>query len=93
MSLSEGGGEPSTQPFQPFFAAARFLRGRGAGGSDSDLGSRISPSSGVLGLLEDVRDVLEDIEGPGVEPGVEGRWSVEVVGEGVTETERCCAGI
>ena len=25
MSFSEGGGDPSTQPFQPFFEAARFL--------------------------------------------------------------------
>lgn len=70
--MSEGGGEPSTQPFQPFFAAERFLRGScGADRVASSVGSKASSSSGVRGLLDDVREVLEDIEGPGVEAGVE----------------------
>jgi hypothetical protein len=33
--------------------------------------------------LEDVRDVDEDIEGPGVDAGEDG------IGGGVTDTERC----
>lgn len=79
MSLSEGGGDPSTQPFQPFFVATRFLRGGAlrVGGS----GTSNSSSSGVCGLLEEVRDVLEECDGPGVEPGVEAKR-----GEGGSET-------
>jgi len=86
MSLSEGGGEPSTQPFHPFFAAALFLRG----GADKVEGRspKDSSSSGVCGLLDDVRDVLEEIEGPGVDAGVEACRRGESVGDGVTETER-----
>jgi len=52
-----------------------------------------SSSAGVRGLLDDVRDVLEDIDGPGVEPGVKSTGCGEDVGEGVTETERCMAGM
>lgn len=44
---------------------------------------RSSSSSGVRGLFEEVRDVLEDIEGPGVDAGDKG------MGGGVTDTERC----
>ena len=50
MSFSEGGGEPSTQPFQPFLAAERFflsLGRRGKGGSygpDAEVRSRTSMS-------------------------------------------------
>ena len=33
INFSDGGGEPSTQPFQPFFTAARFFRG--CGGADT----------------------------------------------------------
>jgi len=40
-------------------------------------------SPGVCGLLDDVRDVLEETEGSGV-VGVE-----EGIGGGVTDTERC----
>lgn len=45
--------------------------------------SRSESSPGVCGLLEDVRDVLEEMEGPGVVGGEEG------MGGGVTDTERC----
>jgi len=39
--------------------------------------------------LEDVRDVLDELDGPGVDAGVDGRSSGEVKGGGVTETDRC----
>lgn len=80
INFSDGGGEPSTQPFQPFLTATRFLRGFDTGGG---VGLMSSSSSGVCGLLEDVRDVSIDVEGEGV--GVE----VNASGGGVTETDRC----
>ena len=45
--------------------------------------SRSESSPGVCGLLDDVRDVLDEMEGPGVVGGEEG------IGGGVTDTERC----
>ena len=42
-----------------------------------------SPSSGVRGRLDEVADVLEEMDGPGVVGGDEG------MGGGVTERERC----
>lgn len=54
---------------------------------------RSSSSSGVCGLLDDVRDVLEEIDGPGVEPGVSSNGKGEFAGGGVTDTDRCIAGI
>jgi len=51
--------------------------------------AKSSPSSGVRGRLDDVRDVLDEIEGPGVEAGVDGSRSGDVKGGGVTETDRC----
>lgn len=90
MSFCEGGGEPSTQPFQPLRAATRFLRGLGAGGGGGDFVSTLrprwetsSPSSGVCGRFDEVAEVLEEMEGPGVVGGDEG------MGGGVTERERC----
>ena len=97
MSLSDGGGEPSTQPFHPFLAAARLLRGLGTTGADVVSGgvedmtlwlrlrprsSKSSSSPGVRGRLEEVRDVTDDVDGPGVSGGEDG------IGGGVTETER-----
>lgn len=92
MSFSDGGGEPSTQPFQPFLAACRFFLGGFATGSGcGDIvptlrprSVRVSPSSGVRGLLEEAVDVAEDKEGSGVLGGDEGG-----IGGGVTELERC----
>ena len=40
-------------------------------------------SSGVRGRLEDVRDVVDQSDGPGVDLGD------DAIGGGVTETERC----
>jgi hypothetical protein len=37
MSFSDGSGEPSTQPFEPFFTAILFLRGSGGGGGGARL--------------------------------------------------------
>jgi hypothetical protein len=51
-----------------------------------------SPSSGVRGLLDEVREVLEEMEGPGVESGVDGS-SIGDVGGGVTDTDRCIVAI
>jgi len=48
-----------------------------------DSSSKSESSSGVCGRLDDVRDVLDEMEGPGVVGGEEG------IGGGVTETERC----
>jgi hypothetical protein len=94
MSFSEGGGDPSTQPFQPFLAAARFLRGGGAEiAVRCAWASNDSSSSGVRGLLDEVCDVLEEMEGPGVEPGVDAWRRRGEVGDGVTDTERCTVGI
>jgi hypothetical protein len=42
MSFSDGGGDPSTQPFQPFFTATLFFRG--CGGEIGLEGSKSSSS-------------------------------------------------
>lgn len=87
MSFSEGGGEPSTQPFQPFLAATLFLRGGRGGGDDvATLRPRSvkpSSSSGVRGRLDEVAEVLDEMDGPGVVGGEDG------MGGGVTERDRC----
>lgn len=36
-----------------------------------------------------MREVLEELDGPGVEAGVDGNSIGDVMGGGVTETERC----
>jgi len=88
MSFSDGGGEPSIQPFQPFLTATRFLRGSCAIGRGRL--SRSSSSLGVRGRLDDVREVLDELEGPGVEEGEDAIGGSEWgMGGGVTETERC----
>lgn len=84
MSLSEGGGEPSTQPFHPFLAAVRFLRSFGIGGGGGDpsrWSTSENPSSGVCGRLEEFHDALEVVDGSGVDGG-------ESSGGGVGDTER-----
>ena len=86
INFSDGGGDPSTQPFQPFRAAGRFLRRRGGSGNSEPRrwdSSKSESSSGVCGRLDDVCEVLDEMEGPGVVGGDEG------IGGGVTETERC----
>ena len=95
ISFSEGGGEPSTHHFHPFFTATLFLRGGAGNGADwlPDWELITSSSAGVRGLLDKIRDVLDEIEGSGVEPGVESRGCREDVGEGVTDTEHWMAGI
>ncbi len=93
INFSEGGGEPSTQPFQPFFAAERFLRGGADIVRRSSCAVTASPSSGVRGRFDEVCDVLDEMEGPGVEAGVEARRRGGDVGDGVTETERCTEGM
>lgn len=86
INFSDGGGEPSTQPFQPFFTATRFLGGSfGLGGAEVTSMMSSSSSSGVYGRLEDVRDVEDEIEGPGVDAGEDGIGG----GGGVIDTERC----
>jgi hypothetical protein len=45
--------------------------------------SKSESSPGVCGRLDEVREVLDEIDGPGVVGGEEG------IGGGVTETERC----
>jgi len=88
INFSDGGGDPSTQPFQPFFTATRFFGGgRGAGGGGAV--SNSSKSSGVRGLLDEVRDVLDEMEGPGVDAGVDGKSKGDEDGGGVTEIDRC----
>ena len=89
MSFCDGGGESSTQPFQPFLAATLFFRGLGSGGGGGEVvpmlrsrSVRYSPSSGVLRRLDDVAEVLEEIDGPGVVGGEE-----HIIG-GVTERDR-----
>lgn len=86
MSFSEGGGEPSTHPFHPFFAADLFLRGCE---SNPGFTSKSSSSSGVRGLFDDVREVLDELDGPGVEDGVDKKCIGDEPGGGVTETDRC----
>lgn len=83
INLSDGGGEPSTQPFQPFFAATRFLGIRliGRSGGDDGPAWMASPSSGVRRRLDDVHDVLDEMDGPGVGGGDERSGG----GEGDTE--------
>ncbi len=95
ISFSEGLGEPSIQPFQPFLTAIRFLRcfiWRGIEENVLTLRLRLrllprparsSSSNGVCRRLDELRDVLDEIEGPGVFGGDDG------MGGGVTETERC----
>jgi len=80
MSFSEGGGDPSTQPFHPFLTAGLRLRSLSTGLTSSK-------SSGVCGRFEDVLDVLEEIEGPGVDEGVYGK-SGDIIGGGVTDVDR-----
>jgi len=82
INFSDGGGEPSTQPFQPFFTATRFLGGSRRGGGVG----MSSSSSGVNGLLEEAWDVEEDVEGPGVDAGDDGR---SPGGGGEIETDLC----
>ena len=86
MSFSDGGGEPSTQPFHPLRAAGRFfLSLLMTGPWLSTLWPRSvisSPSSGVYGRFEDVADVREEMDGPGVVGGDEG------MGGGENEAER-----
>lgn len=85
MSFSEGGGEPSTQPFQPFLTATRFFFCFGGAGGGVELGARSSISSlssGVRGRLDEVAEVAEDSDGPGVVGGDEG------MSGGVIETDR-----
>jgi len=86
ISFCEGG-EPSTHPFHPFFAATLFFHG-GAGNSIAGLRADNLVVCRCIGLLDDVCDVLDEIEGPGVEPGVKSGGSGEDVGEGVTDTDR-----
>ncbi len=93
INFSEGGGEPSTQPFQPFFAAERFLRGGADIVRRSSCAVTASPSSGVRGRFDEACEVLDEMEGPGVEAGVEARRRGGDVGDGVTETERCTEGM
>lgn len=89
MSLSDTGSSrdssTSTQPFQPFFTATRFFRG----GLGATRRGRSSSSSGVCGLLEEVRETLDESDGPGVEPGVEGYGGGDIVGGGVMDRDRC----
>lgn len=87
INFSDGGGEPSTQPFQPFLTATRFLLGcRERMDSLKVSRSRSSSSSGVRGLLEEVCEVTEEA-GPGVERG-EAAAGEEGMGGGVTDVER-----
>lgn len=51
-----------------------------------------SKSSGVLGRLDDVREVLDESEGPGVDAGVDG-VRIGNDGGGVTDNDRGIAGI
>lgn len=84
ISFSDGGGEPSTHPFHPFLTATLLFLGGGCdGGEVATIASSIGPSSqGVRGRFEDVRDVTEELDGPGVERGD------DAMGGGVTDTER-----
>jgi len=53
-----------------------------------------SPSEGVRGRLDDVRDVPEESEGSGLCSLVQKEQKVgDDGGEGVTEKDRCIAGI
>ena len=42
--------------------------------------------------MDDVREVLEEMDGPGVESGVDGS-NIGDVGGGVTDTDRCIVAI
>lgn len=86
ISFSDGGGEPSTQPFHPFLTATRFFFCFGSGGANN--GTISSSSPGVLGRLDDVREVLEEIEGSGVFSWDDGNGNGELSGGGVTEVAR-----
>lgn len=84
INFSDGGGEPSTQPFHPFLTATLFFLWAGGGGDVATVGSAVwLSSSGVRGRLDDVLDVVDQSDGPGVDLGDEG------MGGGVTETDRC----
>ena len=90
ISLSDGGGDASTQPFHPFLTGSRFLRGTGTrccGCGDAlesswPWSSMSSSSPGVRGLLDDVRVVLDEMDGCGVDSGDRG------IGGGVTDVGR-----
>ena len=96
MSFSDGGGEPSTHPFHPFFTATRRFRGcLGVEGGGEPIACAVSigsKSSGVLGRLDDVREVLDESEGPGVDAGVDG-VRIGNDGGGVTDNDRGIAGM
>lgn len=84
INFSDGGGEPSTQPFQPFLTATLFFLWAGVGEDVATVGSPACvSSSGVRGRLDDVLDVVDQSDGPGVDLGD------EAIGGGVTETDRC----
>lgn len=88
INFSDGGGEPSTHPFQPFLTATLFLRGL------EDVGVYFSSSSsGVNGLLDDVRDVPTEVVGAGVDVEVEARGGGVEGGGGVTDTDLCIVAI
>lgn len=87
INFSDGGGEPSTQPFHPFLTATLFLRGLEPDDCDGSYFS--SSSSGVSGLLDDVRDVPTELVGAGVDVEVDAREGGDERGGGVTETDRC----
>lgn len=96
ISFSDGGGEPSTHPFHPFLTAVRFFLaccaccccwGGGGGGVAEAMLWRLlfssSPSSGVCGRFDELADVVDEMDGPGVVGGEDG------MGGGVTDTDRC----
>jgi hypothetical protein len=84
ISFSDGGGDPSTHPFHPFFTATRFFR---FGLIVNVVGRRPRSSSsfGVRGLLDDVRDVLDELDGPGVDAADAIAAGDNGIGGGVTE--------
>jgi hypothetical protein len=97
MSLSDGGGEPSTQPFQPLRAFSRIFRGGFSTDGDVDGPARdasSSSSSGVRGRFDDVRDVAP-VDGERERPGVViGLHAAGIMGGGgVTDWERCSDGM
>jgi hypothetical protein len=82
ISFSDGGGDPSTQPFQPFLTTGRFLRGCGGRGAGVAADMSRSVSTGVCGLFDDMCDVVDEVQGPGVGDGEGG------MGGGVTDIDR-----
>jgi len=89
---SSSSSDTSTQPFQPFLVWGRFFRGLGGGGGggvaleDASRTDNEKMSSGVWGRFDDARDVVEEIDGPGVVGGDDG------MGGGVTDSERSMGG-